>query len=314
LFTVRTRLLANPPDCFVGIDFNFFNLLLEGMLKRHGVKTVHYVSPTIWAWRSWRIKSIKRNVDLMLTLYPFETGIYEEHGMRVKFVGHPKAQEISPDEGKSLMSGVRQRLGLGVEDEVVAILPGSRRSEVAYSGPDFFLAAVLIKEKRPGVKFLVPAANSRRKQQIEKMLIEFGLDILVIDGQARQVMTAADVVLVNSGTATLEAMLLRKPMVMSYRLGKLTYAFVIRLVKTPYFALPNILAQRELIPELIQGDARPDALARAVDKMFDPGVQQALMEEFDGIHRLLNLNSGSVAADAVIDLCRAQTGDRNVPE
>lgn len=305
LRTIRSRLLLTPPDCFVGIDFNFFNLLLEGLLKRRGIRTVHYVSPTVWAWRSGRVKGIKKNVDLMLTLYPFETPIYEKHGVGVRFVGHPKAREIHPEAGPQKQGESRRLFGYAQEDSVIAILPGSRGSEIGYSGPDFFSAARLIRKSKPGSKFIVPAVNERRRVQIEKMLQESYPDIEVqlVVGQSREVITASDVVLVNSGTATLEALLLKKPMVMSYRLGALTYGLISRIVKTQFFALPNILAGRELIPELMQHAATAENLSEAVLRMFDPHVRQELIAEFDVIHRQLRLDSGSEACDAILDLC-----------
>ena len=316
LLTVRSRLLASPPSCFVGVDFNFFNLLLEGRLKRRGIRTVHYVSPTVWAWRSGRIKAIARNVDLMLTLYPFETAIYEENGIGVKFVGHPKAHEIDLQDGQSNKLEARQLLGYQTGDQVVAILPGSRLSEVKYSGPDFFTAANMVRVALPACKFVVAAVNANRRHQIgnllQKMVPE--LEVKVVIGKSREVLTAADVVLVNSGTATLEAMLLKKPMVMSYRLGPATYAIVSRLVKTKFFALPNILAGHELIPELIQDAATPQALSEAVLAMFNPQIRDKLVTEFDAIHRQLRLNSGNQAAEAILTLCGeySEDGDANV--
>jgi lipid-A-disaccharide synthase len=308
--TVRSRLLASPPNCFVGIDFNFFNLLLDSQLRKRGIKTVHYVSPTVWAWRSGRIKGIARDVDLMLTLYPFETAIYEEHGVRVRFVGHPKAHEISISEGSDNQPSARRLFGYGSEDEVVAILPGSRNSEVGYSAPGFFAAAEIIAIEKPGCRFIVPAANHKRKLQILKLIAasSLGIDIQVVEGKSREVMTAADVVLVNSGTATLEAMMLKKPMVMSYRLGALTYYVVSRLMKTQFFALPNILAGRQLVPELLQDAATPEALAREVLNLFDPVVQQQLAVSFDAIHLSLQKNSGNEAAGAILELCGPENG------
>ena len=303
--TIRSRLISSPPTCFVGIDFNFFNLLLDGQLKKHGIKTVHYVSPTVWAWRSGRMKGIARNVDLMLTLYPFETAIYEEHGVGVRFVGHPKAHEIAANEDSDAKPKARLLFGCDDQDEIVALLPGSRSSEVGFSAPDFFAAAEMIAREKPRCKFIVPAANHKRKLQINQLIEDLSLpiDIQVVEGQSKEVMTAADVVLVNSGTATLEAMLLKRPMVMSYRLGALTYYVVSKLVKTKYFALPNILAGRQLVPELMQDEATPEALATAILALFDPEVQRDLAISFDAIHRNLQKNSGSEAADAILELC-----------
>ncbi len=313
LLAVRSRLLKTPPICFVGIDFNFFNLLLEGMLKRQGIRTVHYVSPTVWAWRSGRIKAIARNVDLMLTLYPFETDVYVENGIDVAFVGHPKAYDIELHDGSDKKAAARQMLAYGDEDPIVAILPGSRRSEVAYSGPDFLAAAGLIKNVVPGCRFLVAAANDHLASKINGLLLESGheLDIKVVVGQSREVLTAADVVLVNSGTATLEAMLLKKPMVMSYRLGSATYAIVSRLVKTKYFALPNILAGHELVPELIQEDATPEALCKAVLALLDPQTRDSLVSKFTTIHRQLRVEKHE-AAKAIQILCGEHPGGGDV--
>lgn len=304
LFMLRSRLLELKPACFIGIDFNFFNLLLAGMLHRGGIRTVHYVSPTIWAWRAGRINRIAKSVDLMLCLYPFETAIYDTHGVSARFVGHPRARDISRNEGVDNQPTCRQQFGFKDDDTVVALLPGSRGSEVAYSGPDFLAAARLVADRVPGCRFIVPAANPKRCDQIQAMLNErIDLDVTLVTGQSKEVMTAADVVLVNSGTATLEAMLLKKPMVMSYRLGKLTYAMVAWMVTTEFFALPNILAQESLVPEFIQDAATPEALANAVVAMLDPSNRDVLFERFDELHRLLGADAGSEGADAVLDLC-----------
>lgn len=304
---VRTRrkILDAQVDCFVGVDFNVFNLLLERLLKRRGVKTAHYVSPTVWAWRKWRIRGIKKSTDLMMTLYPFETGVYEENGVLAEFVGHPKADEINPEDGIAGKSQAREMLGYGDADTLVAVLPGSRGSEVAYTGPDFLAAAEKIAARVPGVRFVIPAANERRRLQIEALVTNLAndLDLSIVDGHSTAVMQAADVVLVNSGTATLEAMLLKKPMVMSYRLGYLTYAIVSRLVTTPWFALPNILAQKQLVPEFIQDEATPDALAGAVVGYLENPTQPELIAEFDRIHHVLRRDAGAQAARAVLRLC-----------
>ena len=303
LLTLRRRALDLPADCFVGVDFNFFNLLLEGLLKRRGVRTVHYVSPTVWAWRRGRIRRIARSVDLMLCLYPFETAIYREHNVGVRFVGHPRASEIKPGAGAAGQGAAREALGLPVEGPVVAMLPGSRGSEVGYSGPDFLAAARLIRQDHPDCRFVIPAARPAREVQLKEMLRDFGdLDVMLVSGESERVMTAANVVLANSGTATLEAMLLGKPMVMSYRLGNLTYRLVSSLVKTPYFALPNILAGKQLVPEFIQDAATPENLAAAVSGYLTGTDIESLLVEFDRLHRELALDSGPEAAAAVLDL------------
>lgn len=306
LFLLRDRIVESEADCFVGIDFNFFNLLLAGMLRKRGVKTVQYVSPTVWAWRQGRIRKIRRNVDLMMTLYPFETGIYEEHGIPVQFVGHPKADEITPEEGAGARSAAREAFGINSGESVVAILPGSRSSEVDRTGRDFLETAQKLAGRVD--RFMIPAANEKRLEQLKEMLVGYpslGSKMKLVMGQSRQVMTAADVVLVNSGTATLEAMLLKKPMVMSYRLGPMTYAIVSRLVKTRWFALPNILAGKQLVPELIQDDADPEKLAQALKVLLEAENVDKLFVEFDRIHEMLKQGDepGRRAAEAVLKLC-----------
>lgn len=306
LLNIRDKIIASEADCFVGIDSNFFNLLLSGMLHKRGIKTVQYVSPTVWAWRQRRIKKIAHSIDLMMTLYPFETEIYERNKIPVEFVGHPKADEITPRQGNLNKMSARRLLGIGETDKVVAILPGSRGSEVKLTGKDFLAAAALISDSVD--KFVIPAANASRFLQLQGMLAalpELARKVLLIEGQSREVITAADVVLVNSGTATLEAMLLRRPMVMSYRLGKITYGIVSRLVHTDWFALPNILAGRQLVPEFIQDDADPRRLADAVLELLKADDLTELMAQFDEIHGMLKKNSdpGREAAKAVLQLC-----------
>ncbi|HKI74995.1 MAG TPA: lipid-A-disaccharide synthase, partial [Pseudomonadales bacterium] len=241
----------------------------------------------------------------MMTLYPFETEVYEANDINVAFVGHPKAGEIDPDPSPSARQEARGKLGYANSDRVVAILPGSRGAEVRYSGPDFLAAAEKIAAKLPDTRFLIPAANEKRKAQIEELVagLESNLDVKIIDGESTLAMQASDVVLVNSGTATLEAMLLKRPMVMSYRLAPISYAIVIRLVTTRWFALPNILAQKELVPEFIQDAATPDALADAVIRLLEDPAQPELLAEFHRIHQMLRQNSGERAAAAILQLC-----------
>ncbi len=310
LFDIRNRALDQQIDCFVGIDSNFFNLLLAGMLKKRGIKTVQYVSPTVWAWRQRRIKKIARSIDLTMTLYPFETEIYEQNNIGVSFVGHPKADEIAPGEGAANKTSAREFFGCRDDDTVIAILPGSRGSEVKLSGRDFLDTATLLTDQVD--RFLIPAANDKRKEQLLEMVGDYDHalqeKLTIATGEARRVMTAADVVLVNSGTATLEAMLLRRPMVMSYRLGAVTYGIVSRLVKTSRFALPNILAGKDLVPEFIQDDAIPEDMAKAVSELLQQGDHSTLMNEFDAIHQQLRKNEepGREAARAVLDLIGEQ--------
>ena len=305
LYATKTELLKNKPDCFIGVDYNFFNGLLEGMMKRAHVRTVHYVSPTIWAWRSGRVRKIKKDIDLMLTLYPFETAIYEKHDIPVKFVGHPKANEIALDQGQTHKEPARRSLGFAADELVIAIMPGSRAGEVALSGPDFFATAERL-SRDLDCKFVIPAATSKRQTQIRELWQSLAphIPVLITEGNALEVMAAADAVMVNSGTATLEAMLLRRPMVMSYRLGKLTYALVSPLVRAPYFALPNILAGRQLVPEFMQDAADPDAMAAAMKEIIE-NPHTELLAEFDRIHRQLRCETGEIAAAEILKLCEA---------
>ena len=301
-FSTRSALKKFDPDCFVGIDYNFFNGFLEGLMKKTGVPTAHYVSPSVWAWRAGRLRRIKQNVDLMLTLYPFETEIYKNNDIPVRYVGHPKALEINPDTGYKEKNTARALLGFSHTDTVVAILPGSRSSEVSLIGPAFFRTAKLLSEAL-NCKFVVPATNCKRAEQVTRLWhsIVPNVPVIVTDSSITA-MTAADAVLVKSGTATLEAMLLRRPMVVAYRLNEITYKLVSSLLQTQRFALPNILAQKDLVPEFIQQAAKPEALAKAmVELIREP--QEDLMSEFDCIHKKLSLNSGKLAAKEILQLC-----------
>jgi lipid-A-disaccharide synthase len=310
LLGTRDRITQIAPDCFIGIDFNFFNGLLEGMVKKRGMKTVHYVSPSVWAWRRGRIKSLRRNLDLMLTLYPFETQIYRDNGINVEFVGHPKADEISEVQRIDAKAEARKKLDLRFEaaiqvPPVIAMLPGSRGSEVKLSAPGFLMAAQIISEQKPGSCFIIPAANQKRHAQMAGLIKQHApqLHIKLVMGESQTAMLAADAVLVNSGTATLEAMLLRRPMVMSYRLGSLTYAVVSRIVSIKHFALPNILANEKIVPEYLQSNATPEALANALLELLEDNEHPELMKRFARIHADLKRSSGEVAARAILTLC-----------
>ena len=306
LLSTSDAIVKLQVDCFIGIDFNFFNGLLEGKLKKRGIKTVHYVSPTVWAWRKGRINNIKKNVDLMLTLYPFENEIYAQNQINAVFVGHPRADEIAPIQDEQARKSARAQLQISVDRPVIALLPGSRASEVGFSGPDFLQAAQLIQAELRAVVFVIPAANERRARQLRQLISRHGqgLDTVLVEGQAELAMLAADAVVVNAGTATLEAMLLQRPMVMSYRLGAITYAIVSRLVSTPYFALPNILSGRELVCELIQDQATPAALCRETLSLFDAANRATLLAEYAVIHHQLRRDAGEQAATAVLGLCQ----------
>lgn len=291
------ELIAAQPDVFIGIDAPDFNLGLELKLRRAGIKTVHYVSPSVWAWRQKRVLKIRDACDLMLTLFPFEARFYDAHQVPVRFVGHPLADAIPPlaDRGAA-----REALDLPQHGPVVALLPGSRGGEVARLGELFLDAAIRLRALRPGIRFLLPCATPERRAQLEQMLVSRDLPLTLLDGRSHEALAACDSVLIASGTATLEALLYKRPMVVAYRVAPLTYRILKRLVKSPYFSLPNLLAERLLVPELIQDAATPEALAQAVAPLIDGGQVQT--EGFDVIHRALRRDASVSAAEAVLKL------------
>ena len=291
------ELVAARPDVFIGIDAPDFNLTLELKLRQAGIKTVHYVSPTVWAWRQKRVLKIRDACDLMLTLFPFEARFYLEHQVPVRFVGHPLANTIPLQADRV---GAREALGLAPDEQVVALLPGSRGGEVARLGALFLDAAERLRALRPGIRFVLPCANAERRAQLEAMLAGRNLPLLLLDGRSHEALAACDAVLIASGTATLEALLHKRPMVVAYKVAPLTYRILKRLVKSPYISLPNLLAERLLVPELIQDAATPDALAQTLAPLLDDGAVQT--EGFDVIHRALRQDASQQAADAVLKL------------
>ncbi|EDN70280.1 Lipid-A-disaccharide synthase [Beggiatoa sp. PS] len=253
---LRDHFLQHPPDVFIGIDAPDFNLGLEFALKTAGIPTIHYVSPSVWAWRQYRLPKIARACDLMLTLFPFEADYYIQHHIPVQFVGHPLADQIPLETDKQI---ARKHLGLPTEGLWLALLPGSRYNEVKQLGTVFLNTALWLLQQHPDLHFIVPLANPRLKKLFSQQLTEIAPDlpITLLEGQSHEAMAIADVVLMASGTATLEAMLLKRPMVVAYRLNQLTYWLAKRLVHVPYFSLPNLLAQEPLIPEFFA--SRSDA-------------------------------------------------------
>ncbi len=290
-------LIAAKPDVFIGIDAPDFNLGLELKLRRAGIKTVHYVSPSVWAWRQKRVLKIREACDLMLTLFPFEAQFYDEHQVPVRFVGHPLADAIPLQADRAT---ARATLDLPQDEPVVALMPGSRGGEVARLGELFLDAAIRLRALRPGIHFLLPCATPERREQLEQMLAGRDLPLTLLNGRSHEALAACDAVLIASGTATLEALLYKRPMVVAYRVAPLTYRILKRLVKSPYISLPNLLAQRLLVPELIQDAATPEALAQAVAPLIDGGQVQT--EGFDLIHRALRRDASVSAADAVLKL------------
>jgi len=306
LLKIRKRLyndcVMNPPTAFIGIDSPDFNLPLERKLKSQGIKTIHYVSPSVWAWRKKRIFNIKKSVDLMLALFPFELPIYHEHNIPVVCVGHTLADEI-PLESDAKKARELLNLPTHLEGPVFGILPGSRSGEVGRLAPLFIEAMKLVKQQQPKAIFLIPAANIERQKQIEALLHEAHMEAIVIDGKSRVVMAASDAILLASGTAALEAMLVKRPMVVAYRFNKLTYAIVSRMVKVPYVSLPNLLANEALVPELLQDDATPTHLARRLLQTWQSfWGDQSIQQHYRELHQLLRKDAGVVAAKAIVDL------------
>ncbi|OEC37342.1 lipid-A-disaccharide synthase [Pseudomonas cuatrocienegasensis] len=301
LLARRKRLLRSlieaKPDVFIGIDAPDFNLDLELKLRRAGIRTVHYVSPSVWAWRQKRVLKIRDACDLMLTLFPFEAQFYDAHQVPVRFVGHPLADTI---ELQADRAAAREALGLPQGVPLLALMPGSRGGEVGRLGTLFLDAAERLRARRPGIHFVLPCASPQRRAQIEQLLVGRDLPLTLLDGQSHKALAACDAVLIASGTATLEALLYKRPMVVAYKVAPLTYRILKRLVKSPYISLPNLLAARLLVPELIQDAATPDALADAVAPLLVDGAIQT--EGFDVIHRALRRDASAQAADAVLTL------------
>ena len=304
--SLRRRLLAWRPDVFVGIDAPDFNLGLERSLKQAGIRTVHYVSPSVWAWREKRAARIGRSADLVLCLFPMEPPIYARHGIDARFVGHPLADALplQPDRGAA-----RARLGVDPDAPVLAVLPGSRLGEIRRLWPDFLAAARLVAAARPGLQVLVPAANAACRAAIDLELARAPFAaVQVLDGDAHAAMTAADVVLLASGTAALEAMLAKRPMVVGYRISSLTYRLVmgLGLMKVNRYSLPNVLANEPIVPELMQDDCTPENLAAAVSGWFDDAdARAALLPRYHAIHARLRGEASEGAAAAVSALATA---------
>lgn len=303
---VLQHFLSNPPDIFIGIDSPDFNLTLERKLREAGITTAHLVSPSVWAWRGGRIHKIKRSVDLMLTLFPFETQIYHDHKVPVEFVGHPLADEIplrvNADEA-------RVALDYSPPGLCLALMPGSRAGEVRMLGPLFLQSARLLLQEIPDLSFIMPAANAARYAELQRLLEAYpDVPVTLLQGHSREAMAAADAVLLASGTATLEAMLLKRPMVVSYKMAALSWAIISRIATTRWVGLPNVLVGRELVPELLQAKARPDLICAAMLPLLRGSTaRDNTIHEFDQIHRELALGYGARSAQAIGRLVSERT-------
>ena len=300
---LRQRLLALKPDVFIGIDAPDFNLGLETVLRRKGICTVHYVSPTVWAWREKRVRKIARAADLVLCLFPFEPDFYQGHGVSAAYVGHPMADQISADDDPA---AARQRLGISTQGIHIALLPGSRAGEVSKLAEPMIEAAQILAQQTPKIHFSAAMANTRVRTQFETTMKRLSMqNIRMVDEDPRGVIAAADVVMVASGTATLETMLINRPMVVSYRFAPSTYQLgkLLKLVQTKFFSLPNILAGEALVPELLQDDASGPRMAEEVLAWLeDANRRQALRIRFSQLHEQLRCNASTRAAEAVFGL------------
>ena len=305
LFRLRRRLvrflLVEQPDVVITIDAPDFNLPVARRLRRGGLRTVHYVSPTVWAWRQGRVRGIRAAVDLILPLFPFEAGFYERHGVPVECVGHPMADRIPLEVD---VAAAREQLGLSGDAPVLAVLPGSRKGEVAQVLDDFLEAARLLRRSHPDLRILVAAVDEHRAAQITARLDDSGPEsVEVITARSHEVMAAADLVLLSSGTAALEAMLLKKPMVVGYRVGPVTWAIASRMVRVPWVSMPNLLAGEEVVPEFLQNDLTPDAVAGALGHWLDhPDTVAVLRERFMAAHKDLRRDASRSAATAIARL------------
>lgn len=299
------QIRGERPAAFIGVDAPDFNLWLEGKVKDSGIPSIHFVSPSIWAWRGGRIKRIARSVSRMLCLFPFEPEIYEQAGVPVSYVGHPLADvfPLHPDR-----NAARQLLELPLEHRIVAMLPGSRQSEVRNLADTYIATAKQMVERDPGLCFLVPLATRETRAIFEEALHRnqaLDLPIRMLFGHAVEAMIASDVVLVASGTASLEAALLKRPMVITYRIGAWQYRLMKRMAYLPWVGLPNILCNEGLVPELLQDDATPEKLAAALDAWLnDPDRRAALEARFTELHLTLRQNTAEKAAEAVLPYLR----------
>ena len=297
---------AQKPDIFIGIDAPEFNLYVEDKLKAQGIKTVHYVSPSVWAWRQKRIYKIARATDLVLAFLPFEKAFYDRFNVPCCFVGHTMADSIplKPDRHEAC-----NVLNIDEKQSYMAILVGSRSAEVELLSTPFLQTALRLKEKFPDLKFLVPLINQKRRQQFEQFKARLApdLDMILLDGNARQAMIVAEVTLLASGTAALECMLCKSPMVVGYRMKPLTYFLAKHLVKTPYISLPNLLADEMLVPEMIQEDCTAEKLTEKLIPYLEQdesAVQNrhVLIQRFTELHQQIQCDADKQAAQAVIDL------------
>lgn len=298
------RFTELQPDVFVGIDAPDFNITLEGNLKKQGIRTIHYVSPSVWAWRQKRVFKIGRSTDLVLAFLPFEKAFYDRFNVPCRFIGHTMADAMPLEPDKN---AARATLGIAPDAKCLALLPGSRGAEVEMLSADFLRTAQLLRKRWPGLEVVVPLVNAKRREQFEKIKAEIApeLHVHLLDGKAREAMIASDAALLASGTAALECMLAKCPMVVGYRMKPFTFWLAKRLVKTDYVSLPNLLAGRELVKELLQNECEPIGLACALEPLLEDGaVSHQMHETFRELHQQIRCNADQQAADAVLELAQ----------
>jgi lipid-A-disaccharide synthase len=297
------RLLADPPDIYIGVDYKEFNLSVERMLKQSGIRTVQYVSPQVWAWRQGRVKKIAQSTDLMLCLLPFEKQFYDGHHVNAAFVGHPLADEL-PEQVNSAVA--RQMLDLAIDAPCVAVLPGSRETEVTRLGHDFAKTIAWLVQHNASLQFVAPMANAKVREIFRRCLQQAGVaaKIKLIDGQSQRALAACDVALLASGTATLEAALIKRPMVVAYRVSWFT-TFILKafgLIKTDVISQPNLLSGKKLVPEFVNSQVRADVLGPAVLEQLSRPDRKQLEQVFAGMHLQLRQNASAQAASAIAAL------------
>ncbi len=297
---ITKRLIELKPDIFIGIDAPDFNLSLEGKLKQAGIKTIHYVSPSVWAWKQKRVFKIKRNTNLILAFLPFEKAFYDKFDVPCRFIGHKMADDIPLEPDQTAM---RQQLGIPLDCQCLALLPGSRHAEVTLLSEPFLKAAQLLRDKFPDLHIVVPLANEKRRQEFERIKAEIApqLNVQLLDGHAREAMIASNAAILASGTVALECMLAKCPMVVGYKMKAFTFWLAKKLIKTPYVSLPNILAGKEIVPELLQHDCTPENIANHVLPFLESDNTE-LKATFLALHKQIRCNADEQAAQAVLDV------------
>ncbi|MDC9612594.1 lipid-A-disaccharide synthase [Xenorhabdus khoisanae] len=301
---LTARFTALKPDVFIGIDAPDFNITLEGRLKQQGLKTIHYVSPSVWAWRHKRVFKIGRSTDLVLAFLPFEKAFYDRFNVPCRFIGHTMADAMPLQADKV---AAREFLGVPLNTHCLAVLPGSRNAEVEILSADFLKTVQLLRKELPDLHVLVPLVNAKRREQFQRIKDEIAPDLPIhlLDGKAREAMIASDATLLASGTAALECMLAKCPMVVGYRMKPFTFWLAKRLVKTPYVSLPNLLAGKALVKELLQDECEPQALSQALLPLLQGGADvEALKQTFLHLHESIRCDADEQAAQAVLELAR----------